>query len=174
MRATDNPFEVLGVSATADVAEVRRAYHALAKKCHPDQFLDRDEQQAAQGKMIALNLAYEEALRLANARQAAPYHQALSEQDAIHLARKMLRQQNPQSALRQLLRAMTRSAEWYCAQGEVLMTMEQYESAHQSYREAVRRDPNNLDYRRGALDAAVALRKSKTLVGRLKHLLHQK
>lgn len=174
MRATDNPFEVLGVSATADVEEVRHAYRALAKKCHPDQFLDRDEQQAAQGKMIALNLAYEEALRLANARQAAPYHQALPEQDALHLARKLLRQQNPQGALRQLLRSMTRSAAWYCLQGEVLMAMEQYESAHQSYREAVRRDPDNILYRRGALDAAVALRKSKTLLGRLKHLLHQK
>ena len=54
------------------------------------------------------------------------------------------------------------------------MDLEQYESAHQSFREAVRRDPENIEYRRGALDAAVALKKSKTFSGRLHHLLHHK
>jgi len=56
-------------------------------------------------------------------------------------------------------------------QGRVLMALEQYESAHQSYREAIRREPNNNVFRQGALDAAVALKKSRTFPGRIKALL---
>ncbi len=50
---------------------------------------------------------------------------------------KMLGQKNPESALRQLLRAESRDDEWYYIQGNILMAMGQYESAHSSYREAV-------------------------------------
>lgn len=165
---------MLGLSPAADVDEVRSAYRALVKKCHPDMFLDADEQKAAQEKMIALNLAYEEALRLAIPHRTAAYTQALPQQDAIHLAQKMIRQQNPASALRQLMRSETRDAAWYHLQGEILMLLEQFESANQSFREAIRLEPDNIEHRRGALDAVVALRKSKTISGKLKHLLHHK
>ena len=174
MSATNNPFEVLGLRATADADEVRSAYRALVKKCHPDCFLDADEQKAAQEKMIALNLAYEAALKLAVPHRTASYTQALPQEDAMLLAQKMIRRQNPESALRHLMRASTRTAAWYDLQGQILMLLEQYESAHQSFREAVRRDPDNIEYRRGALDAAVAMKKAKTLQGRIKSFLHHK
>ena len=51
------------------------------------------------------------------------------------------------------------------------MAMEQYESARQSYREAVRRDPANNVYRSGALASEMALQKSQTLQGRLHRLV---
>ncbi|MBQ8556691.1 MAG: DnaJ domain-containing protein [Clostridia bacterium] len=163
---------MLGLDATADADQVRSAYRNLVKKCHPDKFLDADERKAAQEKMIALNLAYEEALKLTMPRKAAAnYNKALSQEDALTLARKLLRQQSPEAALRQLMRSATRDGAWYAMQGDVLMALEQYDSAHQSYREAVRREPNNIEYRRGALDAAVALKKSRTLLGRMKSLL---
>jgi cytochrome c-type biogenesis protein CcmH/NrfG len=85
----------------------------------------------------------------------------------------MLRQDNPEAALRHLLRASSRDSSWYAMQGKVLMALEQYESAHQSYREAIRREPNNNLYRQGALDAAVALKKSRTLIGRLRRMSHR-
>jgi cytochrome c-type biogenesis protein CcmH/NrfG len=40
------------------------------------------------------------------------------------------------------------------------MGLRQYQTAHQSYREAVRREPDNNHYRAGALDAAIALKRS--------------
>ncbi len=52
---------------------------------------------------------------------------------------------------------------WYYLQGQILMAMRQYETAHQSFREAVRRDPDNLRYRQGALDAALAMKRNKDL-----------
>ncbi len=165
-----NPFEVLGLTAAASADDVRSAYRRLVKTCHPDKFLDADERKAAQEKMIALNLAYEEALKLTvNRRSAAEsYTSELPFDEAAELAEKMLRRQLPEVALRHILRTKTRSAAWFALQGRILMAMEQFDMAHQSYREAVRREPDNITFRRGALDAAVALKKSKTLRGRIK------
>ena len=56
-------------------------------------------------------------------------------------------------------------------QGKVLMAMEQFDSAHQSFREAVRRNPENNVYRSGALAAALAFRKSETIQGKVQKVL---
>ena len=169
---TKNPFEVLGLNAGASADDVRNAYRQLVKTCHPDKFLDADERKAAQEKMIALNLAYEEALKLTASRRSAAtdYNRELTVEEAIALADKMLRRDSPESALRQLMRTKARTGAWFAKQGDVLMALELYENAHQSYREAVKREPNNNVFRQGALDAAVALKKSRTPVGRVKTL----
>lgn len=111
-----NPFSVLGLDASADAEQVRIAYRRLVKTCHPDKFLDPEERKAAQEKMIRLNLAYEEAMKLAVNRTSASaaFHKELDQQDALTLAAKMLRQENPEAALRQLLRASSRNSEWPC------------------------------------------------------------
>ncbi|MBR3098964.1 MAG: DnaJ domain-containing protein [Clostridia bacterium] len=163
-------FETLGLRAWADPDEIRSAYRSLVKQCHPDMVQDPGEKQAAQERMIRLNLAYEEALRLASPRQHAPYIQEIPKTEAVLLAEKMMARGNPESALRQLLRAESRDASWYYVQGKILMQMEQYESAHQSFREAVLRSPENNEYRTGALEAALAMKKEKTLPGKARKL----
>lgn len=170
----NNPFEVLGLGPTASAEEVRAAYRSLVKKCHPDMFTDAEAQQKAQQKMIALNLAYEEAYQLASSRRVNTYTHALPSDDALSLAAKMLRQHSPESALRQLMRAETRDGRWFAMQGQILMQMEQFDSAHQSYREAVRQEPDNNAFRQGALEAAVAMKQSRTLRGRVSRLLRRK
>ncbi len=165
------PFEVLGLRAWADPDEIRSAYRSLVKTCHPDMIQDPEKKRLAQEQMVKLNLAYEEALRLASPRQHAAYHQQISEDDAVVLAEKMLSRNNPESALRQLMRSETKNAAWFYAQGRVLMAMEEYESAHQSFRRAVSLCPDNNNYRSGALDAALAMKKEKTLPGRMRRVL---
>ncbi len=162
---------MLGIPPGSDVDQVRSAYHALAKKYHPDHFQDAESQQEAHQRMVALNSAYEAAMKLAEARANAPFTAVIATEDAIRLCRKMMAQHSPESALRQLLRADVRTAAWYAEQGYVLATMGQYVSAEQSYTEAIRREPDNNDYRRGRLDAVTAARREKTLGGRLKKLL---
>ena len=156
-----NPFEVLGVTPGADEQTVRAAYRRLVKSCHPDQFQDAAQQKAAQEQLIRLNLAYEAALKLAS-RTVVGFN-LISQEEAKHFARRLVEQGNLESALRQLGRADSKDAEWFCLQGEILMAMWQYETAHQSYREAVRRDPDNRLYRQGALDAALAMKKNRPI-----------
>ena len=47
--------------------------------------------------------------------------------------------------------------------GQLMMDMRQFASAHQSFREAVRLNPENNEYRRGALEAALAVKKHQKL-----------
>ena len=166
----NNPYEVLRLKGWATQDEVRSAYRALARQCHPDMIQDPAEKQAAQEQMVRLNLAYEEALRLSSPRPHNPAAAELSSPEAILMAQRSMARENPEGALRSLLRCEQRDSEWYYMQGKVLMAMEEYDSAHQSFREAVRLSPDNNVYRCGALEAAVALQKSKKLPMKVKKL----
>ncbi len=155
------PFEVLGVAPNADAQTVRAAYRQRVKACHPDQFLDAAQQKNAQEELIRLNLAYEEALKIASQHRVG--FNLISQEEAKHFAQRLVDQGNLESALRQLNRADAKDDEWYYMQGQILMGLRQYETAHQSFREAVRRDPENRKYRAGALDAALAMKKNRPL-----------
>lgn len=159
------PFEVLGVAQGADAAQVRAAYRQRVKACHPDQYQDPDAQRAAQEQLIELNLAYEEALKTCSQRHVG--FNLISREEAKHFASRLVEQGNLESALRQLNRADSKDAEWFFMQGNILMGMRQYKTAHQSYREAVRREPDNNLYRSGALDAAIAVKRSEQVLYRI-------
>ena len=162
------PFEELGLRAWAEPDEIRAAYRSLVKQCHPDMIQDPEKKEEAQQQMIRLNLAYEEALRLSTPRQHAAYVQELPREEAVTLAEKMLAKDNPEGALRQLMRAESRDAGWYAAYGRVLMAMEQYHEAHLAFREAVKLAPENKAYHSDALEAALGEKKEKTLAGRVR------
>lgn len=169
-------FEILGVAPDADEQTIRAAYHKLAKTCHPDKFQDPDEQQLGQARLISINLAYEQAIKIASSRQAPAASLPLPQAKAW--AEKLLERKQYELALLQLSKAEGKDAQWYALQAQVLTKMKQYLSAHQSWRTAVRMDPDNLDYRREALSAEMLLKKSGTLpfkaVSGLKHLFSKK
>lgn len=159
------PFEVLGLSPGAEAAQVRAAYRQRVKACHPDQYQDPNAQRAAQEQLIELNLAYEQALKQCSQRHVG--FNLVSQEEAKHFAARLVEQGNLESALRQLNRADSKDAEWFFLQGNILMGMRQYKTAHQSYREAVRFEPDNNQYRAGALDAALAVKRSGQFFFRL-------
>ena len=168
----NNPFEVLGLKGWANPDEIRVAYRTLVKQCHPDMIRDPAEKEAAQNRMVALNLAYEEALRLASPHpRSSGVTPDVSCTEAVLLAQRAMARDNPEGALRALSRSEKKDGEWYYMQGKVLMALEEYDSAHQAFREAVKISPDNNVYREGALDAAVALQKAGTLQGKAKKLL---
>ena len=172
-----NAFEVLGLTADANEQQIRRAYHARVKRCHPDQFTDAEMQRKAQEELTELNLAYEEALKRALTMKPTVYRR-VPPGEAKATARRLLSQDRYESALVQLGRAESRDDEWYYIHGQLLMGMRQYNTAHQSFREAVRLKPENNEYRRGALDAALAMKKHQKWPYRVAEwaggLLHRK
>ena len=55
-----DPYRILGVSPSASDDEVKKAYRALAKKYHPDNYQDDPVREIANEKMKEINAAYEE------------------------------------------------------------------------------------------------------------------
>ena len=161
-----NAFEVLGLNLGADEAQVHQAYRNRVKACHPDRFENGEEQQKAQEELIRLNLAYEEALRFSAGRK--PVFHTVTAEQAKTIAKRLLDQDRVESALMQLGRAEQKDDEWYYLQGQILLKMHQYGSAHQSFREAVRRRPDNNEYHKGALEAAIEEKKHQRLAYRVK------
>jgi Flp pilus assembly protein TadD len=161
-----NPFLTLGIPATSDAQAVRVAYRRLVKLCHPDIVPGGEAQKLqAQEKMIALNLAYEAALKLA-CRPTVRFEPA-SLGDSMRLAQRLLDRRMPDSALRVLERCGERCASWYFLHGRVLHALHQYEEAHRSLRKAVHAEPNNNEYRTAALKAYIAERNSHRVVYRV-------
>lgn len=160
-----NAFEVLGLEERADKDKVHQAYRALVKACHPDLFEDKEQQKAAQKKLIALNLAYEEALKAAPDHPAGYYTMPLEQ--ALHTAEKLADQGRYETALLQLGRAETKDDRWYFTEGKIMMGMKQYATAHQAFREAVRLNPECREYRSFALDAALLVKKHQKLPYRM-------
>ncbi len=165
-----NAFEILGIRPTQDKAKIRAAYHKRVKYCHPDRFKNPNEQEKAQKKLIELNLAYEEAMKYIA--HSANYNSVPALQ-AKRFAEALLEKNEPESALRQLVRADSKDAEWYYIEGSIMMKLHQYEAAHSSFRESVRREPDNLKYRRAALQAALELKKRKNPIYRIEDSLYE-
>lgn len=156
-----NAFEILGLSSHATQQQVHQAYRARAKACHPDQFPEGEQQRQAQEQLLQLNLAYEEALRLTagpvSGRPVAPSEEIKA------IARRLMEQNRYETALMQLARAPYKDDEWYALQGQLLMKIRQYAKAHQSFREAVRLNPDSQEHRALALHAAITVKKHQRL-----------
>ncbi|MEG0767092.1 MAG: J domain-containing protein, partial [Clostridia bacterium] len=160
-----NPFSVLDIDCHANAQAVRAAYHVKVKQCHPDGLQGDVAQKAAQERLVRLNLAYEEAMRQVTLRDAGGPQAILP--DAMQVARKLNEQGHVDAALRILNRAPLRDGDWYYLQGNLLLRKHEAQAAHESFRAAVRTDPQNHEYRNAALTAAVAMRKQQTLHGRM-------
>ena len=97
-----SPFQTLGVPPWADPEEIRSAYRILVKQWHPDMMQDPAARQLAQQRMVEINLAYEEALRMSAPRRKSAVTPELHPDDAMLLAESRLSRGRPQ---RRLVRA---------------------------------------------------------------------
>jgi len=55
----NDPYSVLGVSPSASDDEIKKTYHDLARKYHPDNYHDNPLADLAQEKMKEINEAYD-------------------------------------------------------------------------------------------------------------------
>lgn len=162
-----NPFITLGISESSTREQVQTAYRRLVKTCHPDIQTTEEERAEAQERLIALNLAYEEALRRTDASvRARAQGRVYTLDDTIRLAAKLFGQKMCDSALRVLERCDERSESWFYLHGQVLMQLGRAAEAYVSFRQCVRFAPDNNTYRMAALKSYTAMNRQKSPVGR--------
>lgn len=156
---TNDPYRLLGVKPTDNERTIHKAYLKAVKKCHPDKFTDPVLQEEAQEKLIAINIAYEKITKDLSGRTNILTQMPL--ETVKKQAAALLDRGEAESALRLLARADSKDEGWYYLQGMILMKLGQYDAAHQSFREAVRRSPDNQQFREAALEAALKVKRGQ-------------
>ena len=146
-----NPFKVLDLPVTASKDQIRSAYRTLARRWHPDRFMEGPERDWANEKMAEINAAYHACLR--GQRQPAD-----PEEDKRTLGRieEMIRSGHYQSARRMLMDITTRCAEWNYLFGAVLFKMCENEKALIYLGVAARQQPENVKYAKAFREAQEA------------------
>ena len=143
-----NAYKLLNLPPTATKEEIRSAYRALARRWHPDRFMEGPERDWANEKMAQINAAYRACL---NGTASAPD----AETDARTLRRieELIDGGQYPLARRMLMGIATRCAEWNYLFGAMLMKTRETRKALIYLRVATHQQPENAKYARAFADA---------------------
>ena len=136
-----NAFEVLNLQPTASREEIRKTYRALARRWHPDRFMEGPERDWANEKMAEINAAYRECLSGAASK-------ASGSDDSARLAQvqQLVDDGKYLSARKMLMSFTTRCAEWNYLFGAVLMKTSDVQKALIYLGVAAHQQPGNRKY----------------------------
>ncbi|MDY3618118.1 J domain-containing protein [Agathobaculum sp.] len=160
-----DPYKVLGVTPQTSDDDVKRAYRDLARKYHPDNYINNPLSDLAEQRMKEINEAYdmimnERAGRTNGSQQQAggAYGSQQQRQYAganagmYSQVRQAINQGNLGLAESLLQRTTARDAEWFFLMGTVYYRKGWYDEAGRAYTQACQMDPSNAEYR-GALNS---------------------
>jgi len=152
-----DPYEVLGVSPSASDEEIKRVYRDLARKYHPDRYVDNPLADLAQEKMKDINEAYDTITRSRagggsyqqtsqnrQSYQNASYYSASN--PAYAQIRQLISQGNFDAADSLLRNAPNRDAEWYYLSGMVAYRRGWLDDARRNFQSAYAMEPGNPEY----------------------------
>lgn len=148
-----SPYDVLGVSPNATNEEVKKAYKELAKKYHPDNYVDSPLADMAEEKMKEVNDAYDEILRqrTSNKRSSAGTNGGANGSsgyyayDSIRSAINSGDYRTAESMLNNIPQT-SRGAEWFFLKGCILVQRGYYFDATRYIDRACELDPSNREY----------------------------
>lgn len=155
-----DPYEVLGVNRDASEADVKKAYRALAKKYHPDNFTDPEQKARAEEKMKEINEANDEIEKIRAGKSSynpgsygsGSYNPgAGGSQTGIYAQVRSYINVGMVAQADNLLNTVPsdqRTAEWHYLKGFVYYRRGWFADARNSFSAACSMDPNNEEYRR--------------------------
>lgn len=160
-----DPYQVLGVSPSATDEQIKSAYRELARKYHPDNYVNNPLADLAQEKMKEINEAYDQIQRQRKQQQQSYSGQASANRgysNAGYSRQNYSGQGRSQFAdIRQLLNSnrlseaeellegipqQRRDAEWYYLRGRVFYVHGWLDQAYSYYTRAVQMNPGNTEY----------------------------
>jgi len=143
-----NPHEVLNVSPRATKAEIRSAYRKLARRWHPDRFMEGPERDWANEKMAEINAAYHACLR-------EPFRtiEAAPEDHQLQRIEELINGGQYPMARQMLMNIATRCAEWNYLFGAMLMKTSDIKKALIYLSVAAHQQPENAKYAKALRDA---------------------
>lgn len=151
-----SPYEVLGVRENSNDEEIKIAYKQLAKKYHPDKYLDNPLSDLAEEKFKTINIAYDQLMKsgrnTSNSRQKNQQYGGSSSYSSnsnfeFSTIRQYIQTRKFIEADRLLNESTNRNAEWYFLKGINSMNLGQFQNGYDCLGRAVQLDPTNLEYR---------------------------
>ena len=156
-----DPYQVLGVSPNATDDEVKAAYRALARKYHPDNYVNNPLADLATEKMKEINEAYEaiQTMRKSGGGSSRGYQQPSSSYQGGYSQQRSANGQFMDirrmidagriSEAEELLDGIpshARSAEWFFLKGHISYKRGWLDQAMNQFSTACRMDPSNQEY----------------------------
>ena len=144
-----DPYEVLGVPRDASKEQIKARYRELAKKYHPDNYIDSPLADVANEKMQEINEAYDAIV----AGNADSFHSSNTKGAYTHNNYQQVRELMNLGKLdmaEQLLENMspnTRDAQWYYLKGQINYQRGWSDQAYTYFATAHNMQPDNAEYR---------------------------
>ena len=142
-----NPYEVLGVSPDADEETIKKAYRELAKKYHPDRYINNPLADLAAEKFKEINNAYDMIMKgstpKSNTSSSGGNYYGT---DAFAAVRSLINANRTVEA-KSKLSGLPKTAEWYYLYGIIYIKEGWYDRGLESLRCACRMEPDNAEYR---------------------------
>lgn len=172
----NDPYKILGVPQNASDAQIKEAYRELAKKYHPDKYINNPLADLAAEKMREINEAYDYLTK--NKGQSGSsnsggytntggygygFGSGASGGQFANI-RRMINENKLDDAERALGSVTVRNAEWHFLMGVVKQKRGWLDMAYQHFTRAVQLDPYNVEYR-NALNAMNMNRGTYTNMG---------
>ena len=147
----NDPYKVLGIDRTATDEDVKKAYRELAKKYHPDNYMNTPLADLAEEKMKEINEAYETIQTQRKAREEAnrDYSGNAYGEERFREIRSYIAENNFYEAEVRLnsMAPSERNAEWYFLKGVLFRARGWYFEAAKYFEVAHQMDHTNEEYR---------------------------
>lgn len=138
---------MLGIKNGASQKEIKRAYHEMVKKYHPDQYHDNPLSDLAQEKMKEINEAYSILTEGGDYSQSNAYGSAGSSFPDFSAVRQKIQAGNMRAAEEMLMRLDRNNAEWHFLYAVLCSQKNWIDAALEHIDTAVSMDQLNQEYR---------------------------